>query len=554
MKRFLALFIFALGIFLFRPTAAFAIDDFTVSNPRVVDGFFAVDINPSPPDNICSWWQQLHFVYLTDSAGNRVGEFGSCGNNPDGTYTFTGGQAGGYLPDTGTYRVEVQLGEFSYNALSSTFDWISPVPHVNRPPSLQLFDSPTPVADLPQYLRVHHNLGETYSVNGSFTDTDSTSWTATVDYGNGEGMQPLSLNGNNFSLSYVYPHGGWYFATVRITDDQGAVGEISRVVTVLDYTLVASNPHIINGGFAVDLRGDLPDNICSWFPAARHDAYVLDTNGQIVGGFSSCSNNPDGSYTVSSGNVGGQTTPPSGTYSIKIIETEQPPYPYIATSNSFVWTAPSPDPVVVIFNSSADTNVRSGQNDRNYGGGNFMRIQSSGDNRALVKFDQSAIQSEIGNDEVLSAKLRVTIVDNGNNWGAGRTVDVHRLISGWVEGDGTENDRGTGNGATWNCAIDSLIENQAKNCSGSTEWEMGQPNNPNVHPWNATATDSKTITNNQTGVVEYDVTADVQSYVNGTNNNYGWLIKKTNEGQNGQVSFGTKESSSIPQLVVTYQP
>lgn len=213
----------------------------------------------------------------------------------------------------------------------------------------------------------------------------------------------------------------------------------------------------------------------------------------------------------------------------------------------------NPTPATTTFDSSADTYVRSGQDNRNEGAGEFMRIRADGDNRAFVRFDQNAIQLTIGSGTVLSAKLRLTIVDNGDNWGiTGRTVDAHRLITDWVEGNGTENDRGTGPGATWSCAIDSLIQNQSKNCSAETEWEMGQPNNPSVHPWVQTPTDTQTITSDQAGVVEYDVTADVQSFLTGTNN-YGWILKKTNEGQNGLVSFGTKESTSIPQLVITYQ-
>jgi len=218
-------------------------------------------------------------------------------------------------------------------------------------------------------------------------------------------------------------------------------------------------------------------------------------------------------------------------------------------------TVNEPEPVTSTFNASGDTYVRSGQSNQNEGSDQFIRVQSSGSNRGLVKFSQSALQSTIGNGQVLSAKLRLTITDNGNNWGTtGRTVDVHRIIADWAEGNGTENSRGTGNGATWNCAIDSAIQNQAKDCSGTTAWEMGQPNNPSVHPWVQTPTATQTITNNQTGVVEYDVTADVASFMTGTNINYGWIVKKTNEGQNGQVDFGSKESSSVPQLVVTYQP
>jgi hypothetical protein len=212
------------------------------------------------------------------------------------------------------------------------------------------------------------------------------------------------------------------------------------------------------------------------------------------------------------------------------------------------------EPQSVSLSPLADTYVRSGQSNHNQGGSQFMQIQSSGSNRGLVRFDQGSLQSMVGGGTVLSAKLRLTITDNGDNWGAtGRTVDVHRLLSDWAEGNGTENDRGTGTGATWSCVIDNLIQNQAKDCSGSSQWEMGQPNNPSVHPWFATPTATQTINNGQSGVVEYDVTGDVQAFLSGAHANYGWLIKKTNEGQNGQVSFGTRESQFAPELVITYQ-
>ena len=541
------------------PALAATYDSFTVSNPRAVDNYLTVDINPSTPDNICAWWQMLHFVYLTNQSGARVGEFSGCTINPDSTYTFSGGQSAGLMPDTGTYRVEVVESEqppHPYDAFSSTFEWTSPVPHVNRAPSLQLFDSPQPVPDLPQYMQVWLNVGQDYSVSGSFTDADSTSWTATVDYGEGVGQEPLVLDGQNFSVpTHHYPRGGWWYMTVRITDNQGAEGSIIRVVKIVDFAVSASNPRVVDGGFAVDLRGDLPDNLCSWFPAFRHDAYVLDQNNQTVGGFAACSYNPEGNYyTIGAGNVAGYTTPPSGAYKIKLVENEQPPYPYVAITNAFNWTAPTPDPVTVTFGASADASVRNGHENRNYGAEQSMRVQSSGNNRGLVRFDQAAVQAAVGGHAILSATLRMSITDNGGNWGpAGRTVDVHRLLVDWVEGVGTEDNKGTGSGVTWNCAVDLDIHNQAKNCSGATEWEMGLPNNPAVHPWAQIATDSKIIASGQTGTVEYDVTPDVQSFMGGTAN-YGWLVRKTNESQNGSVSFGTRESAYASQLVVTYQP
>lgn len=244
---------------------------------------------------------------------------------------------------------------------------------------------------------------------------------------------------------------------------------------------------------------------------------------------------------------------PVGTYSIGIRTRDKAGnWSTVTTETLVIQNSP---PQTFSMSPTGDTYVRSGQASHNQGGSQFMQVQSSGSNRGLVKFNQSTIQSTVGSGTVLSAKLRVKITDNANNWGAsGRTVDVHRLLSDWVEGNGTESDRGTGSGATWGCAIDTIIENQAKNCSGITEWEMGQPNNPSVHPWAQTASATQTITNNQTGVVEYDVTADVAAFVNGTYSNYGWIIKKTNESQNGSVSFGSRESASAAELVITYQP
>jgi hypothetical protein len=75
--------------------------------------------------------------------------------------------------------------------------------------------------------------------------------------------------------------------------------------------------------------------------------------------------------------------------------------------------------------------------------------------------------------------------------------------------------------------------------------------NSSLWPFISTPTDTANITNNQTGTVTFNITSDIQSFLNNTNQNYGWIIKKTNEGQNGSVEFGSKESGSAPQLVIT---
>ena len=61
----------------------------------------------------------------------------------------------------------------------------------------------------------------------------STQWTATVDYGDGQGPQPLELNdSNSFKLRWTYGDNGEFTALVQIRDVQGAVGEAALKVLV----------------------------------------------------------------------------------------------------------------------------------------------------------------------------------------------------------------------------------------------------------------------------------------------------------------------------------
>ena len=75
--------------------------------------------------------------------------------------------------------------------------------------------------------------GATFSQNGSFTDPGADSWSATVDYGDGTGVQPLNLVGKTFSLNHVYADnvGSPFTVTVTVTDDEGPATD-QVVVTV----------------------------------------------------------------------------------------------------------------------------------------------------------------------------------------------------------------------------------------------------------------------------------------------------------------------------------
>ena len=91
--------------------------------------------------------------------------------------------------------------------------------------------------------------------------------------------------------------------------------------------------------------------------------------------------------------------------------------------------------------------------------------------------------------------------------------------------------------------------NSNDDCSGSTAWNM---DNSSSWPFIGSATATILITNNQSGTVDFDVTSDIQSFISNSSTNYGWIVKKTDEGANGRVQFGSRQSSSTPQLIISH--
>jgi len=83
--------------------------------------------------------------------------------------------------------------------------------------------------------------GGLFTANGLFIDTDSASWTATVDYGDGSGEQALTLNTDKtFQLSHRYADNNKdklgnlipYTVTVTVTDDGSLTGSDTLQLTV----------------------------------------------------------------------------------------------------------------------------------------------------------------------------------------------------------------------------------------------------------------------------------------------------------------------------------
>ncbi|HEX3012112.1 MAG TPA: MBG domain-containing protein [Syntrophomonadaceae bacterium] len=77
--------------------------------------------------------------------------------------------------------------------------------------------------------------GNDFSRAGSFSDDDSNTWTATVDYGDGTGRQDLVLTGTTFNLSHTYADKGVFTVNVAIIDDGNAVGSATFSVTINNF-------------------------------------------------------------------------------------------------------------------------------------------------------------------------------------------------------------------------------------------------------------------------------------------------------------------------------
>ena len=74
--------------------------------------------------------------------------------------------------------------------------------------------------------------GATLTRAGTFSDPGADTWTATVDYGDGTGPEPLALTGKQFELNHLYTDPGLYPVTVTVSDDLDGVGTATFTVNV----------------------------------------------------------------------------------------------------------------------------------------------------------------------------------------------------------------------------------------------------------------------------------------------------------------------------------
>lgn len=152
-----------------------------------------------------------------------------------------------------------------------------------------------------------------------------------------------------------------------------------------------------------------------------------------------------------------------------------------------------------------------------------------------MRFDEQALEQAVGSSNIRSAKLRLYIASNADNWGStGREVNVHRMTQTWSEA-----------GATWNCPSDLDTSNSSANCDPG--WDMGGATLP---PFVIAPTKVILHQNSQRGWVEWDVTPDVRKFLSHQATNFGWIIRKDDEALAGQVDYASRETLNPPQLIL----
>ncbi len=188
--------------------------DFALTNdPGPAASLSVVTSAPSPNDEQNPFDLTVRFldVYGNTATGFR-GTVHFSSDDPRASlpadYTFTADDAGVHtfpgvrLLTPGPETLLVTSSDLAGSAVVDTSD---------TAPTVVLNDAVVPVA-----------VGTVMQSGGSFTDPDGSVWTATVDYGDGGGPQPLALTADKtFQLQHVYGKEGDYTVTVVVTDESG---------------------------------------------------------------------------------------------------------------------------------------------------------------------------------------------------------------------------------------------------------------------------------------------------------------------------------------------
>ena len=117
------------------------------------------------------------------------------------------------------------------------------------------------------------------TLSGTFVDPGPDQWMGQVDYGDGAGLRPLTLRADkSFTLKHAYATSGSYLVKVRVTDDEGAAGERSFVVSVQPPLVIVTKV------CTTDQKGRVTRVVVSVSGALTQPGVTTSTNYQLITG------------------------------------------------------------------------------------------------------------------------------------------------------------------------------------------------------------------------------------------------------------------------------
>jgi LruC domain-containing protein/RHS repeat-associated protein len=134
--------------------------------------------------------------------------------------------------------------------------------------------------------------GQTFARVGGFVDVGGP-WTATVDYGDGTGLQPLAVSGTSLPLSHTYADDGLFTVMVAVTDASGntGVGAVQVAVNNVAPSASVSAPTALAEGGTYAGSGQITD------PGA--DTFTATVDYGDGSGPQPVTVNPDGTFSFS---------------------------------------------------------------------------------------------------------------------------------------------------------------------------------------------------------------------------------------------------------------
>lgn len=179
----------------------------------------------------------------------------------------------------------------------------------------------------------------------------------------------------------------------------------------------------------------------------------------------------------------------------------------------------------------------------NHGVVTFFQVGKSSnlDAKGLLRFDLASIPS---NATIISASISLKTTLQGNTNAV--NIGIHRSLVQWFEGNqmgGLPPSTGV-NGSTWNY----------RNHNGSIAWAGGAGGAAGTE-YAATATSTTSVSGAVGQRFNFDVTADVQNFVNGSQVNFGWWLVSSG-GANDFKSFLSSDSyfpEDRPRITINYQ-